>query len=408
MSQSPCCGLKSLGGRAAEPARPRRPVRAALVAALSAAAAGAGADALRMDDGRWDLQGRRIAVSTHDGRPVIEVQNGYAYRRDVSLQDGTIEMDVQLTRRRSFVYLTFRMENDREYEEIYLRAHKSGLPDAVQYAPVYQGNSAWQLYHGPGATAAVEFQPGVWTRIRLVLSGRQAALYVGDLAKPALVVPRLAREPRAGYIAVRGFLPPGDDREEPIARFANMTVRPGLVDGLPPLPAPATAPAPGVVRQWAVSRSFVPADGNGAALPGPEVVGTYSAVDAEAGGLVALHRHVKLPETGSGSPAGPRPRAAVVARVNVRASRPALHAFDLGFSDEATVFLNGRPLFRADQSYSFDAPRREGLVGYDQARLWLPLEAGDNELAVLVSDGFGGWAIMGRFVEPGDLRIEPR
>jgi hypothetical protein len=157
-----------------------------------------------------------------------------------------------------------------------------------------------------------------------------------------------------------------------------------------------------------VSRSFpVPADVP-AALPRSDVTGTYSRVDAEASGLVELHRHVKLPETGGGAAAGPRPRSAVVARVNVTAPRPALHAFDLGFSDEATVFLNGRPLFRADQSYSFDAPRREGLVGYDQARLWLPLEAGDNELAVLVSDGFGGWAVMGRFVEPADLRIEPR
>jgi hypothetical protein len=257
----------------------------------------------------------------------------------------------------------------------------------------------------------------VWTRVRLVLSGRQAALYVGDQAKPALVVPRLAREPRAGYIAVRGFLPPGDERDEPIARFANVTVRPGTVDGLPPAPAPAATLVTGVVRSWAVSRSFlVPAepgasltgDGAGAALPGSDVTGTYSRVDAEPGGLVELHRHVKLPETGSGAAAGPRPRSAVVARVKVSAPRQGLHAFDLGFSDEATVFLNGRPLFRADQSYSFDAPRREGLVGYDQARLWLPLEAGDNELAVLVSDGFGGWAVMGRFVEPADLRVEPR
>ena len=44
-------------------------------------------------------------------------------------------MDVKVTRRRSFVYVTFRMEDEQEYEELYLRPHKSGLPDAVQYAP---------------------------------------------------------------------------------------------------------------------------------------------------------------------------------------------------------------------------------------------------------------------------------
>ena len=408
MSQKPSAGVRPSHARVSRRLLRHRLVRAVLVLASLAGAGASGADALRLDDGKWDLQGRRIALATHDGRPVIEVHNGYAFRRDVALQDGTIELDVQLTRRRSFVYLTFRMADDREYEEIYLRAHKSGLPDAVQYAPVYQGNSAWQLYHGPGATAAVEFQPGAWTRVRLVLSGRQAALYVGDLTKPALLIPRLARAPRAGYIALRGFVPPGDDRPEPIARFADVTVRSGVVDGIPPAPAPAAPPAPGVVRAWAVSRPFLPVPGAGDSLPGPDVLGTFTRVEGEASGLVELHRHVELPQAMSGSAAGPRPRPAVVARVNVRAVRDGLRALDLGFSDEATVFLDGRPLFRADQSYSFDAPRREGLVGYDQVRLWLPLRAGDNPLAVLVSDSFGGWAVMGRFADPAGLEVEAR
>jgi hypothetical protein len=39
-------------------------------------------------------------------------------------------------------------------------------------------------------------------------------------------------------------------------------------------------------------------------------------------------------------------------------------AFDLGFSDVATVFVNGLQVFRGDASYSFDRPRREG-IGFD-------------------------------------------
>ena len=73
-----------------------------------------------------------------------------------------------------------------------------------------------------------------------------------------------------------------------------------------------------------------------------------------------------------------------------------------------THFVNGRPLFRGEGSYSYDAPRREGLIGFDQARLWLPLKAGENDLAVLVSDGFGGWGVMGRFADPRGLLVEPR
>jgi hypothetical protein len=98
----------------------------------------------------------------------------------------------------------------------------------------------------------------------------------------------------------------------------------------------------------------------------------------------------------------------VAARLHVRADREGLRTFDLGYSDIATVFVNGRALYTGDQRYSFDTPRREGLLGLDQARLYLPLRAGDNEIVVLVSDTFGGWALMGRFVDPSGLTVEAR
>jgi hypothetical protein len=98
--------------------------------------------------------------------------------------------------------------------------------------------------------------------------------------------------------------------------------------------------------------------------------------------------------------------AAAVARIRVRAARAGTYAFDLGFSDVAIVFVNGRPLFQGNQSYSFDRPRREGLIGFDQARLYLPLAAGDNDVAVVVSDSFGGWGLMGRLVSLEGLSID--
>ncbi len=136
---------------------------------------------LPLADGKWELTGASAKLEKLDGRDVLSVENGIAFRRDVRLSDGQIDFEVQLTRRRSFVYLMFRMADDRELEEIYLRPHKSSLPDAVQYAPVYQGASQWQLYHGPGATAPVAFEPGAWTPVRVVLAGEKSALFVSDL-----------------------------------------------------------------------------------------------------------------------------------------------------------------------------------------------------------------------------------
>jgi hypothetical protein len=382
-----------------------------LIAAGSARLAAAQVQSLPLTDGGWELKGPSVKVERHDGRDVLTVENGFAYRRDVRLQDGSVDFDVQLTRRRSFVYLMFRMAGDREHEELYLRPHKSSLPDAIQYAPVYQGASAWQLHHGPGATAAVTFEPGGWTHVRLVLHGDQAAVFVGDLAKPALVIPRLARAAAPGYLALRAFAPPGSG-SGPVARFANVSIQPGASafdfssgkrDDAPDQTAPSAPAAglrpPGSVRAWSVSSAFaVPNDVAEPALPAPDVLGEFQRVEVEPSGLVELHRYVKLKAADSRE-------AAAVARVRVRTGAAGLRRFDLGFSDVATVFLNGRPLFRGDAHYSYDNPRQEGLIHYGQATVFLPLEKGDNDLAVLVSDDFGGWGLMGRFADTTGLEV---
>ncbi|HSC29720.1 MAG TPA: hypothetical protein VLD67_20755 [Vicinamibacterales bacterium] len=355
----------------------------------------------------WELRGERTAIVKDGARDVLQVETGLAYRRDVRFENGTIDFDVQVTRRRSFVYVHFRVAADGEREEFYVRPHKSGLPDAVQYAPVWQGRSAWQLHHGPGGTAAIPFEPGSWMHVRVVVQGRHAALFVEDMMKPALIVPNLAREPRAGYIGFGGFLPTDVPGRGPIARFANVVVRPdaapfdfaaALAGGSSRVPP--QEPAGTIVRAWALSKSFVPKDSQMPALPPAELTREFQRLETGPDGLLELHRHVPVPE---GSVV-----TAAVARVHVRAARAGLYALDLGFSDIATVFLNGQPLFRSDASYSFDRPRREGLIGYDQARLYLPLAAGDNDLSIVISDSFGGWGIMGRFVGGEGLQIEAK
>lgn len=353
-------------------------------------------------DSNWTLDGDPTTIVDEGGRRVLQVETGYAQRRDVNLMDGTIDFDVQLTDRRSFVYLYFRVVADGEREEFYLRPHKSQLPDALQYAPVWQGRSAWQLHHGAGATAAAGFEDGESTHVRVVMRGRQAALFVNDMTKPALLVPRLAREPQAGSIALAGFLPANVPGDGPIARFSNVVVRPDVTfdfdEAIAAAGATASASAHSepftVIRAWSVSSAFVPKEMT--TLPAAEILGAFKRIETEQDGLVELHRHLKVPE-------GSRVSAAV-ARVNIRASEAGSYALDLGFSDIATVFVNGTPVYHGDASYSFDRPRREGLIGYDQARLYLPLRAGDNDVAVLVSDSFGGWGIMGRLVSDSKIQ----
>jgi hypothetical protein len=353
--------------------------------------------ALPFQDGKWELKGAKI--ETLDGKDVLSIETGSATRRDIRMQDGTIDMDVQVTQRRSFVYVKFRMQSDGELEEIYLRPHKSNLPDALQYAPVFDGRSAWQLFHGPGGTAAAGFEPGAWMHLRLIVKGRQAVLFIGDMTKPAFVMPRLAREPGAGYIALQGFLPANVPGSGPIARYANVTVHPDQTPfDFSSIPVPETS-EPGAVRQWRLSRMYVPKEEAVASLPADLFAQGAKTVAAETSGLLILNRFMPTP---------PQAPSGAAARIIVRAQQAGIRRFDLGFSDIATVFLNGQPLFRGDAHYSFDAPRQEGLVGYEQASLYLPLRAGDNELVVMVTDVFGGWGLQGRFRDAQGLTIEAR
>ena len=211
---------------------------------------------------------------------------------------------------------------------------------------------------------------------------------------------RLDREPRAGYLGaarLRGRRKPG-----PVAWFSAVRVSPEA----PPLDASLVPPAPkdppGVIKAWAVSE----------ALPAPRLRPTLPLPDATRRlGLPRGRRRAGRP----GLPAPPRQDSArtrrswaTAARLHLRADKAGPRRLDLGFSDTATVYLNGAALAHLDAAYSFDNPRQEGLVHLGQSSLFLPLRAGDNELLVVVSDVFGGWAVMGRFPDDRGLRVEAR
>jgi hypothetical protein len=196
----------------------------ALAALLVAVPLVAQAAPLSLDTG-WELTGEGARVETWRGAPALRMRNGGALRRDVSLQDGTIEFDLQVTGQRSFVYLRFRLAGEEEAEELYFRPHKSSLPDAIQYTPMWRGESNWQLYHGPWGTAPVTFLRDEWMHVRVVLQGRRAAVFLGAGDRPAMVVP-LARDPVAGPIGFHTSTPPADaSGGEPVAAVANVVVR---------------------------------------------------------------------------------------------------------------------------------------------------------------------------------------
>ena len=102
-----------------------------------------------------------------------------------------------------FSAFSFGIANDGANAEwVYLRQHKSGLPDAMQYTPVLNTGANWQIYNGPGFTGAVDIPKDVWFHLRLEVVGAQAKFYVKDMDKPALVMNDLKSGVQKGQVAL--------------------------------------------------------------------------------------------------------------------------------------------------------------------------------------------------------------
>ena len=350
------------------------------------------AQPIPLDAAHWELGGD-AKFETFLGRPALRMCNAEVVAKDVQFLDGTLEFDVAVSTRRNFPMVGLRRQGEGEYEEFYFRTHKSELPDAIQYVPAWQGVGGWQLYHGPGFTAKAVYPRDQWFPIRIVLSGTKAAVFVGDVAEPQLVVERLRREPQAGGLEFSDSCPPGSvPKGEHVAAISNVVLRPGYVPyDFSKSTMHENPPATGVVPAWEISQAFVPEKGPVRALPEKVLRGKWQRVEAEPSGLVVVEKVVPLPKDVE--------RPAVLARLVVDSTADAVRRFDFGFSDEVTVFLNGQPLFSGDAHYSHDNPRQEGLIGFWQGTLYLPLKKGRNELVLSLAEVFGGWGVMGRFEE---------
>src|SRR5688500_4763738 len=301
----------------------RIPMLASLLLALQA---------ISLDDPAWTYAPAAASrVTDHLGRRALVIGSGRAVRPDIRFADGTVEFDLAVTGGRAFVYLQFRMTSDTAYEEVYFRPHKNGLPDALQYSPVHPGISAWQFHHGPGGTAPAEFERGGWTHVRIEVRGPSLAVFVGTVSTPQLVVPRMARAPPEGYLALRNFLPAGADPRHATG-FAHLVVKPGGVAcGFSRLTPPPPA-APGTILARALIPALAPDSGPVRGLPARRMGGAWRSGPADGRGLVSFAEHLSIPD-------GIR-RWATLARLRLTSAEEKTVRLALGFSDEVTVCLN--------------------------------------------------------------------
>ena len=311
------------------------------------------------------------------------------------MRDGVIDVDVATPASRGFFGIQFRIANDDANGEwIYLRQHKSGLADAMQYTPVLNGGLNWQLYSGAGFIGAVDIPKDEWFHIRVVVAGSQARLYVKDMEKPALVISDLKTGIQKGRIALAVLTG--------ATYFSNFEVREttpvAWARDLPPL-------LNGTITKWSLSPSY---DALARDLEQPlsraesESI-KWQEVEAEPPGLVAINRYRESPRprvtfaNDFSKRLDPQPGMKVVyARADLLSDRDQVKKLHVGYSDDVSVFVNGKILYRGRSAQYFRDPGFLGIVNVENDAIYIPLKRGDNELVLAVSELGGGWGFICR------------
>lgn len=323
---------------------------------------------------KWDLFGGKTGQI--GGR---EAYGGLALLKGVQFKDGTIEWDIWVTGGRSYAGVVFHQQPGRDYEEFYVRPHKgNGLnADAFQYTPAFHGVSCWQLYHGSGYTSAATIPARQWIHFKMEVNGIRAVVTMEGETATTLVINRLELGNLTGRIGIKG---PADGS----AWFSNFS----FTTGVPVLPGvPVEAPLiPGILTDWEITQPMVNSETDPYQYynSGPDLA--WKPVKADPAGLVNLDRAVVR------NPVQP---GWLYARTIFRSELGGIHKFHLGYSDYATVFINGNAVFNGTNAYLSRDPGFQGLIGFFD-ELILPLKKGDNEITLLLGEEFGGWGFMVR------------
>jgi hypothetical protein len=218
--------------------------------------------------------------------------------------------------------------------------------------------------------------------------------------KPALVMSDLKSGIQKGQVALAALT--GE------TYFSNFAIRTTSdirwQTHLPAMP-------PGTLTKWSLSPSY---DGLARNLERPLSPSESSAiawqdVDAEPPGFVVIYRYREAPhpmvsfQGDFSKRLEPQPGMKVIyARTNIDSDREQVKKLYIGYSDDVSVFLNGKILYRGRSAQGFRDPGFLGIVNPENDAVYIPLKKGSNELMLALSELGGGWGFICRLADLQD------
>lgn len=356
------------------------------------------------DSDQWQVKDPKGRGEEHLGRKSLYLTSGFAFLKDVVFEDGVIEVDIAAPTLRSFVGMVFRFENTEDHEIVYFRPHKSGLEDAVQYTPSFNGAACWQLYSGRGFTTAVDFPLKQWVHVRIEISGTGGKVYFNNAEKPLLVIEDLKRGYSRGSVGLWAGANGG--------HFSNFTYKVEPVGERGERKAPPVAA--GILPKWELSEVFDVEKRDPETMPSAAEMKAmkWQAVEVESPGMLVIDRYRRsantvrffaTPAERTGKREG---RKVVFARATIYSDSAQVKKMSFGYSDEVTVFLNANPVFTGKSAFRFRDPGFLGIMDVEDDAVYLQLKKGRNEIVLGLADYFGGWGFICRLDDTRGVKID--
>lgn len=336
----------------------------------------------------WEVSAQNHEFKTYKGKEALYLENGIARLKGAQFQNGIIDYDINFEAGRKFLSFHFRITDNANYEEFYLRPHQSGNPDATQYTPVFNGVAGWQLYQGEGYANPYNFNFGEWIHIRMIVSGDRMDIFINDMSTPFIHVHDLKQDEASGMMGLGTSL--GG------AWYANLTYQPmnqaqllTEVKELPPMEA-------GILKDWEVSAAFSEKELEGVSnldqLP-VYAKADWQGADQEYTGLVNISELHALSQE----------KNTVLIRTTIYSDRKQTKKLELAYSDRLVAFADGKAVYAGQRNFRSRDYRYLGTIGFFDS-IFVELEAGENELVFAISDNMGGWAINARLVDTNGIR----
>ncbi|MCG8414960.1 MAG: hypothetical protein MI746_12140 [Pseudomonadales bacterium] len=341
---------------------------------------------------QWRVAAAEAELERYLGREALRLQGGRVIADGVDEANVVISFDAAFSEQQSFIGAGWRAVNDANFEEMYFRAHLNNEPDALQYTPVHNRLSAWQIFHDGNAIAPVTHRFTDWNQVKIVVLNDRADIYYNS-ETPVLHVPDLKRELSSGAVNLRVT----GQGTGPVY-FSNVTIRPLQAnEGIVGEPQPMEPLPQGLIAAWEVSEPFSESRVADRLELGVNESDRHSwrTTDLDTNGIANL---AKL----SGRT---REQETVFVRQTIQSDADQLKAMQFGYSDRVRLYLNGKQVFSGiagwrSRNFSF-----MGLVGFSDTVV-LDLHEGENELLVAVSETFGGWAWAAAIADRSGIQLQ--